>query len=201
MERLLKGMQRFKDTVFHEKQSFFQSLSEGQTPRALFITCSDSRVVPTLITQTEPGELFVLRNAGNIIPPYLASNGGEEATIEYAIGVLHVKHIIVCGHSSCGAIDHLLSGEIDHSDNHIVSQWLAYAESAKQITEALEPENNEQRLELTIRNNVRMQLKHIETYPCVAKAIAKKELDLHGWYYCMETGDIDVFINTSVNPA
>src|SRR5262245_34473032 len=104
METILRGVRRFHDHVFPEKRDLFARLAESQKPHALFIACSDSRVHPNLITQTEPGELFILRNPGNIIPPYQAGGGSEAATIEYAIDVLKINNIIVCGHSNCGAI-------------------------------------------------------------------------------------------------
>ena len=109
MDKILDGVRRFRDTVFAEQRSLFERLARKQDPQALFITCSDSRINPNLITSTEPGDLFILRNAGNIIPPYGAANGGEGATIEYAIAVLGVRHIIVCGHSHCGAMQALLT--------------------------------------------------------------------------------------------
>ena len=108
MQRLVDGVQRFQTNVFSAQRHLFERLAEGQNPLALFITCSDSRINPNLITQTEPGELFILRNAGNIVPPYGASRGGEEGSIEYAVSVLGVEDIIVCGHSHCGAMSALL---------------------------------------------------------------------------------------------
>src|SRR5947209_2385777 len=102
--KLIQGVERFRRQVFGAKQELFQKLGKGQTPLALFITCSDSRINPNLLTQTEPGELFILRNAGNLVPPHGATVGGEEATIEYALAHLKVRDILVCGHSHCGAI-------------------------------------------------------------------------------------------------
>ena len=104
MQKLLEGLHHFQQNIFSSQRELFERLAKGQSPETLFITCSDSRINPNLLTQTQPGELFILRNAGNIIPPYGAANGGEGATIEYAVAVLGVKDIIVCGHAHCGAM-------------------------------------------------------------------------------------------------
>ena len=111
MQKLIQGIHQFQENVFRSQQDLFERLSQGQSPEALFITCSDSRINPNLITMTNPGDLFILRNAGNIIPPYGAANGGEGATIEFAIAALGVQDIIVCGHSHCGAMKGLLYQE------------------------------------------------------------------------------------------
>jgi carbonic anhydrase len=111
MEKLVKGFLKFRTEVFDKKKELFTRLSENQAPRALFIACSDSRVDPTLLTQTDPGELFILRNAGNMVPPYGSMQGGSTATIEYAMAVLKVPHIIVCGHTDCAVMKALLNPE------------------------------------------------------------------------------------------
>jgi carbonic anhydrase len=108
MQKLVDGVHQFQENVFGAKQALFERLADGQQPLALFITCSDSRIDPCLLTQTQPGELFILRNAGNIVPPYGQGSGGEAATIEYAVCALKLKDIIVCGHSHCGAMNGLL---------------------------------------------------------------------------------------------
>ena len=126
MERLIKGLHEFQNNYFHTHQELFARLSLGQHPRALFITCSDSRINPHLITQTEPGELFIMRNVGNIIPPYGATNGGEAAAIEYAIQALEIANIIVCGHSDCGAMKGLLQLEKLAEEMPLVYQWLKH---------------------------------------------------------------------------
>src|SRR5262249_44266695 len=109
MRKIIQGVRQFQDTVFRRQRDFFELLArKQQSPQALFITCSDSRINPNLLTSTEPGDLFLLRNAGNIIPPYGAANGGEGATIEYAVSVLKLQNIIVCGHFHCGAMHYLL---------------------------------------------------------------------------------------------
>ncbi|HTE17721.1 MAG TPA: carbonic anhydrase, partial [Armatimonadota bacterium] len=132
MQKLIQGLHDFQANIFSSQRELFERLAHGQSPDALFITCSDSRINPNLITQTEPGELFILRNAGNIIPPHGAANGGEGATIEYAVAALGVRDIIVCGHSHCGAMNGLLNldslGELP-----AVRQWLTHAEATRRI--------------------------------------------------------------------
>src|SRR5215207_10174403 len=126
MQKLVQGVQRFQRGISGPQRDLFMRLADGQRPDALFITCSDSRINPNLITQTEPGELFILRNAGNIVPPYGAASGGEGATIEYAVSVLKLRHIIICGHSHCGAMNALLYSERAR-DLPAVRAWFAHA--------------------------------------------------------------------------
>ena len=132
MQRLVEGIHQFQKDIFTSQRQLFERLAGGQRPLALFITCSDSRIVPSLLTQTEPGELFILRNAGNIVPPYSQGSGGEAATIEYAVCALKVKVIIVCGHSHCGAMDGLLHPE-QLGELPAVRQWLTCAEATARI--------------------------------------------------------------------
>ncbi len=191
MQKLVEGIHQFRNDIFSSKERLFERLVEGQQPLALFITCSDSRIDPALLTQTEPGELFILRNAGNIVPPYGAINGGEAATIEYAVRALAVKDIVVCGHSHCGAMSGLLAPE-KLDDLPAVRDWLSYADSTRRIMR----ENYEHlsdstaRLTTTVEENVLVQLEHLRTHPSVAAALARKELNIHGWVYKFETGQV-----------
>ncbi len=164
---------------------------DGQNPRALFITCSDSRIDPSLLTQTEPGELFILRNAGNIVPPYGAVHGGEAATIEFAIAVLGVKEIIICGHSHCGAMGGLLN-QSQLTRLPAVQSWLSHAESTHRIIEEnySHVTDNSERLIVTVEENVLVQLENLRTHPTVAAALGRKELNLHGWVYKFESGQV-----------
>ncbi|HEV8327771.1 MAG TPA: carbonic anhydrase [Nitrospiraceae bacterium] len=179
MEKLVKGFLKFRTEVFDKKKELFTRLSENQAPRALFITCSDSRVDPTLLTQTDPGELFILRNAGNMVPPYGSMQGGSTATIEYAMAVLKVPHIIVCGHTDCGVMRALLHPEEVH-DLPAVKEWVGQAETTR-------------RLIRTTQENVRSQLDHLRTHPSVAVLLRQKKVDLHGWVYSISTGDVWVY--------
>jgi carbonic anhydrase len=190
MQKLLVGIHHFQATIFRSQRELFERLAGGQSPEALFITCSDSRINPNLITQTEPGDLFILRNAGNIIPPYGAANGGEGATIEYAVAGLGVQDIIVCGHSHCGAMGALLNA--DSLDGMpVVTKWLSHAESTRRIVrEKYRDLSDQNLLTLTVEENVLVQLENLRTHPSVAAALASDRLKLHGWVYKIETGEV-----------
>jgi carbonic anhydrase len=189
MTKILDGVRVFQQHVFGTKEDLFRRLGKGQSPLVLFITCSDSRINPNLLTQTEPGELFILRNAGNIVPPY-GGGGGEEATIEYAVAQLGVRHIVVAGHSSCGAMNGLLDPHgLDSLPS--VARWLTHArEVVPQIQQAGEHLSPAERLRLAIEKNVLLQKEHLKTHPSVAAALAAGKLQLHGWVYHFETGDV-----------
>lgn len=191
MDKILRGVQQFQRTVYCQQRDLFEKLGkQPQTPRALFITCSDSRVNPNLITSTEPGELFLLRIAGNIIPPYGAANGGEGATIEYAISVLKLRNIIVCGHNHCGAMQALLRAD-ELKDLPAVWNWFSHAEATRRIMKEkyqhLPPDLRE---EIAIEQNVLVQIDNLRTHPSVAAALARRELSVYGWVYRIETGEI-----------
>ncbi len=191
MQKLVEGIHQFQNGIFSSKQRLFEGLVDGQHPLALFITCSDSRITPNLLTQTEPGELFILRNAGNIVPPYGAVEGGEAATIEYAVSVLGVKDIVICGHSHCGAMGGLLDPS-QLAKLPAVRSWLCHAESTQRIIEENYAHITDAaaRLTATVEENVLVQLEHLQTYPSVAKALARKALNLYGWVYEFETGQV-----------
>jgi carbonic anhydrase len=189
MEKLIRGIHQFQTNVFSTHRKLFEQLASGQKPNALFITCSDSRIVPTLITQSVAGELFIMRNAGNIIPPYGAANGGEGATIEYAVTALGIRDIIVCGHSHCGAMHGLLNQEkLSHMP--AVLNWLKHAEATRRIIMEKYPEDEEDLLLQTVKENVLVQLDNLRTHPSVAGQLALGTLTLHGWVYKIETGII-----------
>ena len=190
MERLVEGFKKFQSEVFRAKRDLFTRLSQKQEPRALFITCSDSRIDPTLLTQTEPGELFILRNAGNIVPSYGAMMGGSTATIEYAVSVLGVKHVIVCGHTDCGVMKAILHPETVEN-LPAVKNWVGEAEATRRIVRENYPDLREEDLLVaTIQENVRVQLSHLRTHPGVAARLRRGTLTIHGWVYSIPTGDI-----------
>ena len=193
MQRLVDGIHRFQNESFSEEQQLFETLAKGQSPLALFITCSDSRIVPSLITQTKPGELFILRTAGNIVPPYGAVQGGEAATIEYAVDALGVSDIIVCGHSHCGAMTGLL-----HRDKvrtmPAVDAYLNHAEAtARIVSKNYSGLSDDKTLEVCIAENVLVQLENAKTHPSVASALSAGKLKLHGWIYTFESGKIHAY--------
>jgi carbonic anhydrase len=186
MTRLIRGALDFQRRVFGTKQSLFGRLAKGQRPPALFITCSDSRINPNLLTLTEPGELFILRNAGNLVPPHGSRAGGEEATVEYAVSQLRVRDIIVCGHSHCGAVQGLLH-PVSLQSLPAVADWLVYAKDVLPAVANVPPEH---RLDRAIEANVLLQVEHLRSHPPVAAALAARELRLHGWVYRFETGAV-----------
>lgn len=208
MQKLVEGIHHFQAEIFRTKQQLFENLAKGQHPQTLFITCSDSRINPNLITQTEPGELFILRNAGNIIPAYGAANGGEGATIEYAVSFLKVKDVVVCGHSLCGAMQGLLERE-QLQQLPAVAQFLGHAEATRRIMLEKYPHlSGSALLTATVQENVLVQLENLRTHPSVAAALARGELTLHGWVYKIETGqvfrfdpDVGQFVPISLTPS
>ncbi len=191
MKKLIEGLRQFQADSFRTKQSLFEELAGGQQPLALFITCSDSRIDPNLLTGTEPGELFVLRNAGNIVPPHGSVRGGEAATIEYAVNVLKVDDIIICGHSHCGAMAGRLAPE-SLGELPAVRDWLIHAEGSQSVAPEYDGHISEDSDPLTtaVEKNVLVQLDQLRTHPSVAAALARNELELHGWVYQFETGDV-----------
>ncbi|RMF44484.1 MAG: carbonic anhydrase [Planctomycetota bacterium] len=191
MQKLVDGIHQFQTTIFSNQRELFERLAQGQQPLALFITCSDSRIDPSLLTQTEPGELFIMRNAGNIVPAYGTIFGGEAATIEFAVSVLNVKDIILCGHSHCGAMSGLLHPE-KLEGLPAVKQWLTHAESTGRIIHENYQHITDEtaRLTATVEENVLVQLENLRTHPSVAAALARGELKLHGWVYKFETGQV-----------
>jgi carbonic anhydrase len=190
MEKIIRGVHQFQTHIFSSQRELFERLAAGQKPDALFITCSDSRINPNLLTQTRPGELFILRNAGNIVPPYGAASGGEGATIEYAVSALDIRDIIVCGHSHCGAMHGLLHPEAVKRMPTVAS-WLGHAEATRRIIEEKYSELSEEELLLTaVQENVLVQLENLRTHPSVAAGLATGKLSLHGWLYEIESGRV-----------
>ncbi|MBE9166878.1 carbonic anhydrase [Pleurocapsales cyanobacterium LEGE 06147] len=204
MKKLIRGLHKFRDTYVTSHQQLLAQLSHGQKPRVLFITCSDSRIDPNLITQADVGELFVIRNAGNIIPPYRAANGGEGGTIEYAIHALGIEQIVVCGHSHCGAMKGLLKLNKLQADMPLVYDWLKHAESARRLVqENYSNYESEELLEIMVAENVLIQIDNLKTYPVVQAKLHRGKLRIYGWIYHIETGEVlayDEATHTYVSP-
>ncbi|RWA56451.1 carbonic anhydrase [Cupriavidus sp. UYMSc13B] len=203
MQDIIDGVLKFQRDALPQRSDLFKRLANSQSPGTLFIACSDSRVVPELLTQSEPGELFVIRNAGNIVPAYGAQPGGVSASVEYAVAGLNVTDIVVCGHSDCGAMTAVATCKcLDHMP--AVKGWLHHADAAKAVNEAREHASAQARVNSMVRENVIAQLANIKTHPSVALALEQGRLNLHGWVYDIETGAIDALdgaTNTFVSIA
>ena len=193
MDRLIEGHKRFLAEVFPGRRTEFKLLAEGQRPEWLFITCSDSRVVPDLIFDTEPGDLFLARNVGNVVPVVSQDVDGVTATIEYAVEVLKVKSAIVCGHSDCGALKAALDKkELEHLPK--ARRWLSHVEAAFSHRQPENPADGEHaELGALIRGNVVAQLWNLRAQPPVARAVVEGRLTVHGWYYDILTGRIEQY--------
>ena len=191
MKKLIKGLREFKASYYCAHQELFEQLSQGQKPRVLFITCSDSRVDPNLITQAGLGESFVIRNAGNIIPPYGATNGGEGATIEYAVQALDIRQIIVCGHLHCGAMKGLMKLDKLREELPLMHDWLKYAEATRRLVKDHYSQlEGEELLEIIIAENVLTQIENLRTYPVIHSKLYQGQLNIYAWIYNIETGDV-----------
>jgi carbonic anhydrase len=190
MQKLIQGIHQFQQESFRPLQGLFEELSKVQNPETLFITCSDSRIDPNLLTRSRPGDLFILRNAGNIVPPHGAASGGEAATIEFAVAALGVKDIIICGHSHCGAMRGLLHPE-QVASFPAVSSWLSHADKTLRIVRDNYGHLDVDRLlTATVEENVLGQLENLRTLPPVASRLVRGDLHLHGWVYKIETGEV-----------
>ncbi|MFJ8160142.1 carbonic anhydrase [Streptomyces sp. NPDC096136] len=184
MQNLAHGVARFQRDVFPAKAELFAHLAAHHTPRTLFIGCSDARVVPELITGSEPGDLFVIRTAGNLAPAHGPAADGVAASVEYAVASLGVEEIVVCGHSGCGAMTALAEGH-DLSGAPAVAAWLRHARPSRSRTTAAGD------VPALVRQNVLDQLANLATHPSVARALAQGELSLHGWVYDIPTGRVE----------
>ncbi len=196
IKKMMEGHAHFRAEIFPELKSHFRSLAESQKPDVLFIACADSRVVPSLIFQTEPGELFICRVVGNVVPPYREVYGGTSATIEYAVKALNVKHIVICGHSDCGAVRAVFEDK-DLLHLPMMYEWLHYIEAARPEMHAT-PEGADEMTQLKefICANVRKQLENLMTHPEVEERMAEGKLQVHGWFYDIASGAVEV-----VDPA
>jgi len=193
MQNLVDGLHHFQNHVFSSQRELFQRLAKGQQPVACFITCADSRIDPNLITNTEPGQLFIVRNVGNIVPPHGTSNNGEAAAIEFAVTGLGVKDIILCGHTGCSAMSGLVKPE-GLAQMPGVRDWLRHADATQQIVrENYGHLQGEALLAAAAEENVLVQVEHMRTLPAVAARLARGKVVLHAWMYKIETGEMFEF--------
>ncbi|HEY2040653.1 MAG TPA: carbonic anhydrase [Edaphobacter sp.] len=194
LEKLEEGIQKFQMEIYPPNAEVYKkAVSEPQQPSTLIVTCADSRIDPELITQSGPGEIFVTRNIGNLVPAYGEMMGGVSAVIEYAVAALKVKHIAVCGHSDCGAMKALLN-PVSLEALPSVKNWMRNAEAALSVADSLgtKDEAHADRLKRLTEENVLLQIQHLRTHPSVAGAIARKELALSGWVYDIGAGQVRI---------
>ncbi|MBZ5660740.1 MAG: carbonic anhydrase [Acidobacteriia bacterium] len=193
VETILRGLKRFQNRVFPKHRELFHKLALGQRPEALFITCADSRIDPCLLTQTKPGELFICRVIGNIVPRYPRTIGGVSATIEYAVGVLGVADIIVCGHTDCGVMKGVLNPAA-LKPLVSVTEWLHHARAARRAARASKADPQSSRFLITLtERNVVEQLKNLRSHPVVATRLRQGDLQLHGWVYHIAKGTVTAY--------
>ncbi len=192
MNELIGRVFDFQKHVFPGQSALYRRLaSEGQSPSALMISCADSRVVPEHICQAKPGDLFVCRNAGNIVPPFATQMGGVTSTVEFGVMALGVRDIIVCGHSDCGAMKGLAGDPDKLAGMPNVAAWLRHGAAARQVVDQSYPElEDAARVRAVALENVVVQLAHLRTHPAVAAGVAKGELTLHGWFFDIEGGQV-----------
>jgi carbonic anhydrase len=189
MQRLVEGVHHFQNIGFRQHQELFARLRKAQHPEACFITCADSRIVTSLITNSEPGQLFIVRNVGNIIPCHGTSNNGEMAAVEYAVSVLGVEHIVVCGHTGCGAMRALVNPKPPAPP--AVQHWLHHADATAEIIRTHYTHLRGQALiNAAAEENVLVQLEHLRTLPVIAARLSGGRINLHGWMYKIDTGEV-----------
>lgn len=187
VDKIRVGVSRFQKDVYPQHQELFEKLAYAQRPEALFITCADSRIDPCLLTQTKPGELFICRVIGNIVPPYPDALGGVSATVEYAVGVLRVPEVIVCGHTDCGVMRGSLNPAALESFP-TVSAWLRYTR-----VERRETNPSPEYLLALAEENVVAQLSNLRSHPAVADRLQQGDLALHGWVYHIGPGAVTAY--------
>jgi carbonic anhydrase len=195
MEKLISGIHRFRTQYWSDNRELFQRLAtQGQSPDALFITCCDSRVDPTVFTQRQPGDLFIYRNIGNFVPPYLdgrLDGTGVGAAIEYAVDHLHVRDIIVCGHSDCGAMNALYKDREVFAESPHITDWLKHGDGTLAVMADNYPgKSREERLAITSEENVLVQMENLRTYPVVQRAAREGRLFVHAWFFEIGTAEV-----------
>mgnify|MGYP003631685013 FL=1 len=183
MDHVISGVAKFQKDVFPKNKEVFQKLATSQNPEVLFITCADSRIDPNMVTQTGPGD------AGNVVPPHSNQTGGMTASIEFAVAALGVEHIIICGHTDCGAMKGALAPEALEGLPH-VKEWLGHCRGATEVVRHRHGCVGSEHLDEITKENVLLQIQHLKTHPSVAGRLACKEVQIHGWVYNIETGEV-----------
>lgn len=196
MDRLYKGVKKFQNEHYNGNKDFYESISDDQRPDTLFITCCDSRVDPNLITQSKPGELFVVKNVGNIIPTETTpwKKTSIATALEYALNVLKVANIVVCGHSDCGAMKALTMDLREFHDMPNLRDWLDTARQSKDMLNTIDTAPTfKERLEITTKRHIVLQIENLMTYPIVYKALKENKINVYGWYFEISTGSVFVY--------
>jgi carbonic anhydrase len=197
LDLLKAGIRRFRTQIYPvQAETYMKAASEPQQPATLIVACADSRMDPGVITQTGPGELFVMRNIGNLVPAYGEMLGGVSAVVEYAVAALKVKHVVVCGHTDCGAMKALLAPETMAS-MPTVRKWMRNAQAALSVADSFSEPNEEPtaRLKRLTEENVLLQIQHLRTHPSIAGAMARGNLSISGWIYDIATGNVRISEN------
>lgn len=195
-QKLIEGIVNFRKGDFETHKDLFKKLSDGQKPHTLFITCSDSRIDPNMITGTLPGELFIIRNVANIIPPYRETTEyvGTTSAIEYAVQMLEVENIIVCGHSNCGGCSASLNSSDKLNSLPHTKKWLELIEPVKnRILKEFSEDEPEAREWMMEQVNVVEQLRHLMTFPYIYEKVMAGQLAISGWHYMIETGEVFIY--------
>ena len=192
LDKLKTGVRHFRRNVYQENaETYRMAASTPQKPHTLIVACADSRVDVETITNSGPGDVFITRNIGNMVPAYGEMLGGVSAVIEYAVSALGVKHVVICGHSDCGAMKALLHPEAAEA-MPTVKSWLSNGKAALSVAETLQPEDGRELLPVLTEQNVLMQLAHLKTHPSVAGAMARGELTISGWVYEIGSGEVRI---------
>ena len=190
LARIAHGVAKFQTEIFPAQREMFERLKLGQDPLGLFVTCADSRVNPNLVTQTDPGEIFIERNPGNMIPPHAEFVGGVTAGVEYAMLVLQVPVIVVCGHTDCGVMKALLDPGAVHGMPG-VQQWMSHGDAARdRMLQELPFARREEQLQRLTEYNVLQQIENLKTHPSVSKRLRYREIEIRGWVYDIGDGSI-----------
>ncbi|MEZ4907845.1 MAG: carbonic anhydrase [Saprospiraceae bacterium] len=193
MKTLFDGIKRFREEYYKKHEQLYAELHDSQSPHSLFITCSDSRVLPEIITSSIPGELFIIRNIANMVPIYHNSEDylSVPSGVEYAVEILNVQNIIICGHSNCGGIASMMNPKINLEELKFTAKWLELGKTVKNKANELHISDQSQNIyETAEKLNVIEQMEHLKTYPFVSDRLKSNKLKIYGWYYKIDTGEI-----------
>jgi carbonic anhydrase len=193
IQKFIHGFRGFQEEYFREDRELFDCLKKGQRPKVLLIGCSDSRVDPSMMVRSEPGDLFIVRNVANLVPPceHDHSYHGVSAALEYAVCHLEVEHIIVLGHSKCGGIRSLMEGIPTDSHNEYISKWVSIAERAKQqVLSTFQQASPDQQAKACEHASILVSLENLLTFPWIKERVDAGTLDLHAWYFDIESGNL-----------